>query len=187
VGEGGAEFVLADPAGPGSSGLAVAEAHQVAVAARAQHRRQAGHVPGAVGVVEDVEHSAVDDRVEGQVQVWKAQRVGDLEAGPQASFGRLLDGPPDGAPGDVDAHRVGTVGGGQQGLLPRAAAGVKHPPGQQALLREPHEGRLRPADIPRRGHARRVRLVPARHGHGVPRYRTEINSEAARGDGGRTG
>ena len=47
----------------------VAEAGQVAAAAWAQHRRQAGHVPGAVLVVEDVEHAAIDDRVDGQAQV----------------------------------------------------------------------------------------------------------------------
>ena len=97
------------------------------------------------------------------------KRVGDLEAGPRASFGRLIPGSLDGAPGDVDAHRVGAVGGGQQGLLPRAAARVEHAPGQQALFREPHEYRLRPADVPRRGGTPRVRLVPAWHGHGVPR------------------
>ena len=102
------------------------------------------------------------------VHPWrKAARVGDLKAGPQASFGRLVPGPLDGAPGDVDAHCVGAVRGGQQSLLPRAAAGIKHPPGQQALLSKPYESRLRPADVPRRRRARHVRLVPARHGHGV--------------------
>jgi hypothetical protein len=72
-------------------------------------------------VVEDVEHAAVDDRVEGQAQVRQPERVTDLEAGHHAPFGRLLPGPPDGEAGHVDADRVRAVGGGQQGLLPRAA------------------------------------------------------------------
>ena len=63
-----------------------------------------------------MEYSAVDDRVERQAEVAQVKRVGDLEAGAQASFGRLLDGPLDGAPGDVDARRVGTVVGGQPGI-----------------------------------------------------------------------
>ena len=73
-----------------------------------------------------------------------------------APFGRLLPRPPDGEAGDVDPDRVRAVGGGQQGLLPRAATGVEHPSGQQALLREPHESRLRPADVPRSGRRRGV-------------------------------
>ena len=77
------------------------------------------------------------------VHPWrKAARVGDLKAGPQASFGRLVPGPLDGAPGDVDAHRVGAVRGGQQSLLPRAAAGIKHPPKRSERR---HAGRAGPA------------------------------------------
>src|SRR2546423_5889977 len=64
VAERGAQLVLRDPLRPPGPGLTVAEADQVAAAARAQHRRQAGHVSGPVLVVEYVEHAAVDDRVE---------------------------------------------------------------------------------------------------------------------------
>jgi len=49
------ELVLANPAGAPVSGLAAAEAQQVAAAAGPQHRRQAGDVPDAPLVVEDVE------------------------------------------------------------------------------------------------------------------------------------
>jgi hypothetical protein len=70
--EGGAQFVLAHPARPGVPGLTVAEADQVAEPARAQHRRQAGHIPAAVLVVEDVEDAAVDDRVEVQAEIRQA-------------------------------------------------------------------------------------------------------------------
>jgi hypothetical protein len=129
VAERGAQLVLRDPARPPRPRLAVAEAGQVAAATRAQHRRQAGHVPGAALVVEHVEHAAVDDHVEGQSQVRQPEHVTDVEAGYQAPFGRLLPGPPDGEAGHVDADRVGTVGGGQQSLLPRAATGVEHAPG----------------------------------------------------------
>ena len=96
-----------------------------------------------------MEHAAVDDGVEGQAQVRQPERVTDFEAGHHTPFGRLLPRPPDGEAGHVDPDRVRAVGGGQQGLLPRAATGVEHSPSQQALLREPHEGRLRPADVPR--------------------------------------
>src|ERR1017187_4557258 len=65
LGERGYQLVLADPAGPPVSRLAVAEAHQVATACGPQHRRQAGDVPGAILVVEDMEQPAVDDGVEG--------------------------------------------------------------------------------------------------------------------------
>ena len=61
VAERGAKLVLADPPGAPVSRLAVAEAHQEAGAAGPQHRRQAGDVPGAALVVEDVEQPAVDD------------------------------------------------------------------------------------------------------------------------------
>jgi hypothetical protein len=47
------------------SRLPVAEADQAAVTAIAQYRREAG----AVFVVEDMEHSAVDDDVEHQPEV----------------------------------------------------------------------------------------------------------------------
>ena len=62
---------MSDPAGAPVARLAVAEAGEVAVAAGPQHRRQAGHVPGAVLVIEDVEHAAVDDRVEGQAELFE--------------------------------------------------------------------------------------------------------------------
>src|SRR5271165_2698914 len=52
--EGSAQLVLADPAGPVFTWLAVTEADQVAVAAGPQHRAQAGDVAGPVLVVEDV-------------------------------------------------------------------------------------------------------------------------------------
>src|SRR6185295_11814369 len=126
VAERGAQFVLRDPPRPPGPRLTIAEARQVAAAARAQHRRQAGHVPGAVLVVEHVEHAAVDDHVEGQAQVRQPEHVTDLEASYQAPFGRLLPGPPDGEAGPVDPERVRAVGGGQQGLLPRPATGVEH-------------------------------------------------------------
>jgi hypothetical protein len=96
VAEGSAQFVLADPARADVPRLPVAEAHQVAGTARAQHRRQALDIPGAVDVVEDVEQTAVDDRVEGQAQIGQAQRIADLEAGLDAARGRLLEGPLDG-------------------------------------------------------------------------------------------
>src|SRR5207302_3157041 len=68
-----------------------------------------------------------------------------------------------------------------------AATGVEHPSGQQALFREPHEGRLGPADVPRGGRTRGVCVVPARRRHGVPKYlihlvvRTEHRLEPAAG------
>ena len=107
-------------------------------------------------VVEHVEHAAVDNRVEGQAQVGQPERVTDFEASHQAPFGRLLPGPPDGEAGHVDPDRVGAVSGGQQGLLSGAATGVEHAPGEQALFREAHEGRLRPADVPRGGCTRGI-------------------------------
>ena len=172
VAERGPQLILADPARPPGPRLTVAEADQVAAAAGTQHRPQAGHVPGAVLVVEDVEHAAVDDRVDGPAQVRQPEHVTDFEASHQAPFGRLLPGPRDGEVGPVDSGRVGPVRSGQQGLLPRAATGVEHPPGQQALLREPHEGRLRSADVPRGGRTRGVCVIPARRRHGVQKYRT---------------
>src|SRR6266516_2862644 len=59
VAERGDQLVLADPPGAEGSGLAVAEAHQVAGAAGRHRRGQAGDVPGTVVVVEDVEQPAV--------------------------------------------------------------------------------------------------------------------------------
>src|SRR5260221_10038652 len=95
VAEGGAQLVLADAARAGVAGLAVAEAHQVAGAARPQGRLQAGDVPGAAVVVEDVEHPAVDDRVQGHAELPEAQHVTDLEAGGHVPPGRLAARPLD--------------------------------------------------------------------------------------------
>jgi hypothetical protein len=67
------------------------------VAAGAQHRREAGDVAGPVVVVEDVEHPAVDDGVEGHAELPEAQHVRDLEAGGQVPFRGLGTGPFDGA------------------------------------------------------------------------------------------
>ena len=165
VAEGGTQFIPADPPGPEGPRLAVTEAQQVTVAAISQHRRQAGHVPDAVFVVEDMEDPAVDDRAEGQAEVSGVQRVGDFEAGVQASFEGLAAGPLDGKRRQVDTHRVRPVRGGEQGLLTGAATGIQQPPGQQSFVRQPHEGRLRPADVPWRGRIRRVGGVPARRRH----------------------
>src|SRR5262252_4718466 len=60
VGERGADLLLAHPARPPDSRLFVAEAHHVVGAAGLDDRRQAGHVPGPLGVVEDVEKTAVE-------------------------------------------------------------------------------------------------------------------------------
>jgi hypothetical protein len=74
------------------SGLAVAEAHQVTAAARAQHRCRAGEVPGALLGVEDVERPAVDDRVERPAELPQAQHVGDLQPGAHPGFGGFAAG-----------------------------------------------------------------------------------------------
>lgn len=39
------------------------------------------------------------------------KRVGDLEAGPQSSFGRLIPGSLDGAPGDTILQEAATLRG----------------------------------------------------------------------------
>src|SRR6202043_1363758 len=68
VSEGGGGLALAHPPRAEVAGLAVAEAHEVARAARPQHRRQAGDVLDAPLVVEDVEQPAVNDRLEGHAE-----------------------------------------------------------------------------------------------------------------------
>jgi hypothetical protein len=97
---------------PQVSRLTVAEAHQVAAVPRPQHHRQAGDVPGAILVVEDVEEPAVDDHVEGHGEMAEVQRAGDLESGRHVSCGLpayLLNG----ARRHVDALGIRTVGASQ--------------------------------------------------------------------------
>ena len=75
-------------AGTGSPGLTAKVSASMLVTAQPSLK---------VLVVEDVEHAAVDDGVERQAELGKAQRAGDLEAGLQAPCGRLAarggDGP----------------------------------------------------------------------------------------------
>jgi hypothetical protein len=48
----------------------------------------------------------------------------------------------------------------EQGVLACAAARVEHVPGKKAAIGQADESRLRPADVPRRGIASRVDLIP---------------------------
>ena len=105
--ERGAQLDFGDAARTPVAGLAVAEAHEVKVATRAEDSVQSRDVPGAGGVVEDVEQPAVDDRVEGLAERVEAERVEHLEAGVNAALGGLAAGDLDGARGDVDAEGVG--------------------------------------------------------------------------------
>jgi aryl-alcohol dehydrogenase-like predicted oxidoreductase len=148
IGERGANLLLAHPARPPDSRLLVAEAHHVVGAAGLDDARQAGHVPGPVRVVEDVEETAVGHGAEPLAQQFQVQRVGDLEPGRQAALGRLGPGLLDGEPGHVHTHRVRAVRRGQQHVLPGAAASVEHPARQQPAVGEAHERVLRPADVP---------------------------------------
>ena len=59
------QLALGDAARAPVAGLTVAEAHEVKVATWTEDGVHGGDVPGAGGVVEDVEQPAVDDRVEG--------------------------------------------------------------------------------------------------------------------------
>ena len=82
--EGCAQLALGDAAGAPVPELAVAKAHEVKAATRAEDGVHSADVAGSRGVVEDVEQPAVDDRVEGQAEVGQAQGIGDLEAGTDA-------------------------------------------------------------------------------------------------------
>src|ERR1039457_353750 len=142
------ELVLADPAGAHLSWLAVAETQQVAQAAGRRYRGQAGDVPCAPLIVEDVEQPAVDDRVEADAELPEVQRVGDLEPGRHASLGCFPARLRDGARRKVDTHDVRAVLGGQQRVFPGAAACVEYPAAEHAAVRQADERGLRPADVP---------------------------------------
>ena len=141
------------PAGTPVAGLAVAEAHEVKVATGAEDGVHSRDVPGASGVVEDVEQPAVDDGVEGLAERVEAKRVEHLEAGVDAALGGLAAGDLDGARGDVDAEGAGAVARGEDRVLAGAAAGVEQCAGERAGLGEADEGRLRAADVPWRRRA----------------------------------
>ena len=174
VAERGGDLGPRDPARAHSAGLPVAEAQQVAGRPRPHDRRQAGHVPDAVLVIEHVEHAAVHHRVEHQVQLAEVQHVGDLEPGRAAPLGRLAAGLRDGGRRGVHAQGVSAVRRRHHGVLPGSAARIEQPPAEQALIRQPGEHRLRPPDVPRR------RLLG--HIHGVPlRLNRQRDSPSALG------
>jgi AbrB family looped-hinge helix DNA binding protein len=110
-----------------------------------------------------VEHAAVDDGVERHRQLAEVEDVSDLEVYGDASVGGLGPGRLDGERRDIDARHVGAVRGGEQRLLAGPAAGVEEPAGQQALLGEADERRLRPPDVPRRFLVTLVRAIPFTH------------------------
>ena len=132
------------------AGLAVAEAHQVAVPPGSTE--PGCDVPGAAVVVEDVEQPAVDDRVEGQAEPAEVQRVADLERA-ASPLGCLGAGPLDRQRGVVDPSVVRPCA-----AASRVCSPVPQPrPGRARsapLVRQPDERRpAGQADVPGAEHA----------------------------------
>ncbi len=109
-----------------------------------------GDVPGAGGVVKDVEQPAVDDRVEGLAESVEAERVENLEDRPHAAFGGLAPGDPNRSWRDVDAEGVGAAAPGEDRVLAGPTAGVEQCARERAGVRQADKGGLWAADIPGR-------------------------------------
>jgi hypothetical protein len=125
-GKRGAQLVFGDAARTPVAGLAVAEAHEVEVASRAQDGVQRSDVLDAsVVVVKDVEQPAVNNRVKRLAERVEVACVEHLEAGVDVALGGLVASDLDGARGDVDAEGLGAASCSEDGVLARAAAGVE--------------------------------------------------------------
>ena len=144
--------------GPASPGTRSQEAqHEVGRPGRhdaPEHVRE--RRPSLVG--QHVEEPAVEDHVEGLTEGVDGQRVMDEEAGVQTALPRLGLASRDRCRGQVDARGTQPALGGEQRVLAGAASDVEYRAAQVAGIRQFNEGRLWPADVPRRCPG--VRRVP---------------------------
>src|SRR5207247_11251541 len=95
VGERVLEFLLRHAARTEGSRLTIAETEEMQHTAALEGRRQAGDVNGSLGVVEDMEHAAVECGSEAPTQRSEVERVGDEEVCRPPAFGGLPLGRPD--------------------------------------------------------------------------------------------
>lgn len=116
---------FADATWPPVARLTVAKAHEVKVTAGTQNGAQGRDVPREVGVVEDVEQTAVEDGVEGLAERVETQRVEHLQDDLGPTVGGLASGNLNRARGDIDSEGEGAAARGQDRVLTSPAARVE--------------------------------------------------------------
>jgi len=109
-----------------------------------------GYVAVPRGVVEDVEQSAVDDRVEYLIEGVELKRVEDPEASLDTALGCFAACRLNRHRRDVDAEGASAQAGSEDRVLASAATGVEKCPRERAQVGEPDERGLWSADVPRR-------------------------------------
>jgi hypothetical protein len=140
-------------------GTIVTEAQHIQGSVVLGHRRQARHISWSLVAVEGVEQSAVQHRREPAPQTLQLERVRHSERNLDPTVVGLRSGDGQCRLRHVNAQNRQSQRGDVQRVLAGPAARIEHRSGEAAFGRQPRDGRLRPADVPRR-RAVVVRRIP---------------------------
>jgi hypothetical protein len=130
--------------------LAIAEAEQVQHAAGLQHGGQAGDVHRPLAIFEDVEHAAIERRVEPPAERTEREDVGNEELDWQFALDGLGPCLLDRSRRCVDADDRRSAGGQFERVLSGAATEVDDGALEPAGFGDLDDFGLRPPDVPRR-------------------------------------